>query len=97
MNNVLGTCQACGRDLPKQGRGRPRKWCEDCSPSVAKAGKAATVAAWRRLNADKVAERNQSRRRMVRTVYCHDCGRPFASTRTDVHRCEDCRREESAE
>lgn len=30
-------CAGCGADLPRQRKGRPRKWCADCRPGAAKA------------------------------------------------------------
>ena len=27
-------CAGCGADLPKQSKGRPRKWCADCRPGA---------------------------------------------------------------
>lgn len=55
------TCHACGREH-EQHRGRPRKWCQKCSPPVAAVGKAAAAKAWRALNPDRVAARNEERR-----------------------------------
>lgn len=30
-------CAGCGTELPKQAKGRPRKWCAQCRPGAAKA------------------------------------------------------------
>jgi hypothetical protein len=50
-NKSEASCEACGRLIPSQGRGRPRKFCLECLP----AGSPAEVAAaWRRLNAERI-------------------------------------------
>lgn len=84
-----GSCAACGGELPaQQGRGRPRKFCAVCVPP-------GDTAAWRAANPDRVHEYNESRRVSVRTFYCVECRRPFASTRSDrlvcSRRCKDAR------
>ena len=54
-------CEACGTRF-EQTRGRPRRWCATCSPSVAVAGRAGAAAAWRLLNTEQVEHCNKERR-----------------------------------
>jgi hypothetical protein len=59
---MLRRCEACGSDFEQTGRGRPRRWCFDCSPRVADVGRAAVAAAWRAAHPDRVSAYNKSRR-----------------------------------
>jgi len=53
-------CDSCGIELRYQGRGRPRRYCENCVP---RGGGAAGSRAWRSVNAEHVLEYGRARRR----------------------------------
>jgi len=53
------TCPACGAAIAYRGRGRPRTYCEDCTPPGS--GRAAWSAAWYAANRDRLeAERREA-------------------------------------
>ena len=81
-------CEKCGATFV-QTRGRPRRWCEACSPSQKTVGKAGTSAAWRALNPEKVEARNAGRRRSP-VAQCA-CGRLFEA-KQGRSRCPECSR-----
>jgi hypothetical protein len=56
-------CAACHAELPPQAQGRPRKFWRACVPSVREAGREAVMAAWRRLNPERLAQYNAARRK----------------------------------
>lgn len=58
--NEMNRCGACKADIPKStGRGRPRKYCVECVPPGTGAD---AIRAWRKVNSDRVAAYNESRR-----------------------------------
>ncbi len=79
---MLRVCESCGTGFEQSGKGRPRRWCRECSPSVGEAGRAAAAAAWRELNPDAVQAFNVSRQK-PRHGYltCSECGRDFHNPR----------------
>lgn len=55
------TCAACGAEFePRNGKGRPRRYCYECAPP----GDAATInRTWRRMNPEYVEAYNERRRK----------------------------------
>jgi hypothetical protein len=53
------TCPACGAEIAYRGRGRPRTYCESCTPPGS--GRAAWSAAWYAANRERLeAERKKA-------------------------------------
>lgn len=83
---VVRACESCGCRF-EQKRGRPRRWCSACSPSRDEVGSAGSSAAWRSLNADRVAAWNVERRK--EDPRCVECGAPVANGHRPY--CDSCR------
>jgi hypothetical protein len=78
MGSAAKTCPACGEPILYRGKGRPRRYCEDCTPSGSGGG--AWLEAWlaehrdeleaerRRKHAEFMAEWRASLRRRQKQI-----------------------------